>query len=194
MRKLLLLFLLTAMKPVVAEPPPGGGCTIAGRDNAAVTVEEFGDFQCGYCANSAKTMHKIVENYPDQVRLVFRNLPLPSHGPESEQAAKAFLAVCQQSPQLADQFQNFVFTHQSELMDQGDGFLYSAANQVGANVEQMKTDMQSEKVASLLVADQKAAEKLNFNGTPSFLINSKKVVGARSYDVFQKKIEEELHN
>ena len=50
-----------------------------GPENAAVTILEFGDYECPYCARFATTIDRILAAYPDEVRFVYRHWPLPNH-------------------------------------------------------------------------------------------------------------------
>jgi protein-disulfide isomerase len=77
---------------------------IAGLANAPVTIEEFADFECKYCVRGSNTTREVLKNYAGKVNLVFRNMPLPAHQ-NALIAAKAFSAVCLQSPSLAYSYQ-----------------------------------------------------------------------------------------
>ena len=101
-----------------------GGCTIAGTADAPLVIQEFVDFQCQYCKVGSESMQKILDNYPGQIQLVLRNLPLPPHGTVSLNAAKAIDAVCLQDPNLAATFQHELFSHQEQLKKEGDAFLF----------------------------------------------------------------------
>ncbi|MGH9821728.1 MAG: thioredoxin domain-containing protein [Blastocatellia bacterium] len=50
-----------------------------GAANSPITVVEFADFQCPYCREERATLDQLMRAYPDKVRLVFKQLPLPSH-------------------------------------------------------------------------------------------------------------------
>ena len=167
-------------------------CKIAGPDNAKVTIEEFADFHCGYCAKGSQAMKQVVKAYPTEVKIVYRNLPLPFHDPGATTAAKAFSAACIQDPQQAHQLQNSLFETQERLVKEGDSYLFEAAKTAGLDVEKLKTDMKGAKVAKDLQEDQKAAERLGIKGTPSFLIGKEVVVGARPFSDYQKVIEKQL--
>jgi len=173
----------------------GGGtstsCFIAGPANAAVTIEEFADFECKYCAKGSRTMREVLKNYAGKVNLVFRNMPLASHS-NALAAAKAFSAVCLQSSSLAYSFQKELFDNQEKLAKEGEGFLYEAAEKLGVNVAQMKSDMNGEIVAKSISEDQQLAQSHNFKGTPSFMIGLESVVGALDYDEIKKLIDKQL--
>src|SRR4051812_23831452 len=85
-------------------------CTIEGDPKAQITIQEFSDFECPYCAKGAETMSQIIKKYPGKVRLVFRNMPLPMHA-HALVAAKVFTAICLQGDALGDAFQKTIFSN-----------------------------------------------------------------------------------
>jgi protein-disulfide isomerase len=170
-----------------------GGCVIAGPENAPVTIEEFSDFECPYCAKGAFTMKQVLKDYDGKVKLVFRNMPLEFHK-NATLASQAFTAVWLQSPSLAHSFYTKIFENQDRLGKEGEKFLVEMAEDVGADVVQMKTDMKGSKVAQILAEDKALAESLKFRGTPSFRIGTETVVGSVPYDDFKKVIDRQLQN
>ena len=169
-----------------------GGCAIAGPDTARITIQEFSDFHCPYCKRGSNTMREVLKLYPSQVKLVFRNMPLPFHDPGATQAAKALTAICRQSPSLAYAFQEELFARQDRLVDEGDKFLFETARKIGADEALMKTDMETEAVSQSLAADKKLAATHGINGTPSFLIGTELVAGSLPLADFKRIIDKQL--
>ncbi len=62
---------------------------LRGDPNAVITIVEFADFQCPYCKQTEATLNDLLERYPGQVRLAFRDFPLGSIHPYAEKAAEA---------------------------------------------------------------------------------------------------------
>src|SRR5262245_48027565 len=90
MRRALFLLLLSSTAladSTIPRPSPGnpGEAPWRGAANPLVTIVEFGDYQCPYSARVEATIEKVLETWPKEVRVVFRNYPLPFH----KQAAKA---------------------------------------------------------------------------------------------------------
>ncbi len=185
----LLIFVATNCALAVASQ---NDAAIAGPDNAQITIEEFADFNCSYCAKAALTMKEVLKSYAGKVKLVFRNAPLPGHGANSLNAAKAFAAVYLQSQSVANSFQEQLFAHQDQLISEGEPFLYETAEKLGININQMKEDMNGEAVAKSLATDQQLWESHHFTGTPSFMIGSKAMTGARSFEAIKKIIDGQL--
>jgi len=105
-------------------------CAIKGPENAPITIQEFVDFQCHYCKKGAATMQEILKNYPTQVKLVLRNLPL--HQDEASiLAAKAYAAVVLQNCGLAYDYQLALFENQDQIENAGETFLIETAEKLG---------------------------------------------------------------
>ena len=71
------------------------GAPLRGAENARVTIVEFSDFQCPFCSRVTPTLKKLLEEYPDDVRVVYKHLPLPFHQ-RALPAAKAAVAAGKQ--------------------------------------------------------------------------------------------------
>ncbi|MGZ6265262.1 MAG: DsbA family protein, partial [Bdellovibrionota bacterium] len=126
-----------------------------------------------------------------KVEFMFKNLPLPMH-PMSMPAAKRFEAIALQSPEKAYKYHNEVFANQRELNAKGEKFLDEVAKKVGANVAQMKKDMDGEKVKARIQADMQEAEKFGISGTPGFIVQGVSIRGAYPFETFKGIIDKKL--
>lgn len=171
--------------------PATSACVIAGPPDAALTIEEYSDFQCPYCAKGSEVVKQALKEYPGKIRLVFRNLPLPFHK-HALTAAKAFTSVCLQDPSLAYSYQNTIFENQDKLATGGESYLLEVAQKLGVDMNKMKSDMASTKVEQIIANDQALAKTNNFQGTPSFMVGKEPLVGARPYKEFREVIERNL--
>jgi protein-disulfide isomerase len=79
---------------------PVGGAPVLGSPNAPITIIEFSDFQCPYCVAAVPQIRKILDGYPAQVKLVFKQFPLEEH-PQADLAASAAVAAQIQGQVLA---------------------------------------------------------------------------------------------
>lgn len=170
-----------------------GGCAIADPPHGVITIEEFADFECSYCARGANVLKRVLKEYPGKIRLVYRNMPLAAHA-NALVAARAFSAVCLQSPAFADAFQRRLFANQAEFRSKGEPYLYEIAVRIGVNLGRMRADMGGADVARELAEDQLAAIRHSFTGTPSFVIGNETVVGAVPYSEIKKVIDRQLGN
>ncbi|HEX4516117.1 MAG TPA: thioredoxin domain-containing protein [Polyangiaceae bacterium] len=158
------------------------GLPFLGRDDAGKTIVLFTDLECPYCKRLDARLRDLTKTNAD-VRVVFRNHPLPMH-PHARLAAKAAIAAASQNG-LA-RFVEIAFAHQDALERAS---LVSYASQAGLDVPRFTRDLDSDETARALAADEALATKLDVTGTPSSFVEGKLVVGAQPLTTF----EEALH-
>jgi protein-disulfide isomerase len=153
---------------------------VQGNPNAPVTIIEYSDLQCPYCASFDKTMRQVMENYGDDVRWVYRHFPLSSIHPYARAAAEASECAAEQGKfwEYADN----IFDNQSSL---SQNYLSSAAEQVGLNTAQFEDCLSSGKYSSQVSADYQEGLSLGVTGTPTSFINGQKVPGTLTYQQMQ---------
>ena len=151
-----------------------------GPANAKITIVEFSDFQCPFCSRGAKTVKEVMKAYPNDVKVAFKNLPLPFHQ-QAVPAAKAALAAGKQGKFW--EMHDVLFENQQNLTDE---LFVAQAGKLGLNVEKFKTDMASEEIAKQIEADKALAEKQGIQGTPFFYVNGVAVRGAYPAEHFKK--------
>jgi cyclophilin family peptidyl-prolyl cis-trans isomerase/predicted DsbA family dithiol-disulfide isomerase len=145
---------------------------VMGSEDAIMTVIFYTDFQCPYCALFASESHKLYEAFPDEVRLVYRPLPLSFHNlaPLAAQAAEA-AGVQGKFWEMHDH----IFGAQQEwgsLTD--DGFtewLNDAAEEIGLDVKQFSDDLVSKAIVDKIAEETELQLSLGINATPSLFIN-----------------------
>ena len=158
-----------------------------GPADAPVTIVVFSDYQCPFCARAEATMKQIETDYGSKVRFVFKNLILPFH-PKAPLAANAALAAGEQGKfwEMHDR----IFAEQAE-MDR-DKYI-EWAKEFGLDVDRFAKAMDDpNRYKDFLAVEAKQADALGIRGTPTFLINGRKVVGAQPLENFTKVIDEEL--
>lgn len=156
-----------------------------GPADAKVTVVEFSDFECPYCAMAAETMMALKEKYGDKVRFVFRQFPLSFHK-QAQLAAEASLAAHAQGKFWA--FHDKVFENQKELDRES---LEKHAKAVGLDMAKFKKDLDDHTYEKAVKDDLKLGEAVGVSGTPSFFVGDKRV-GEPSVEGISKVIDEQL--
>lgn len=164
---------------------------VEGPADAPIKIVEYSDFQCPFCAKGFNVLKEVLKAYPGKVQFMFKNLPLPMH-PMAMPAAKRFEAIALQSPAKAYKFHDEIFQNQGKLSSDGEKFLDAAAAKVGANIAQMKKDMNGEKVKARIDADMAEAEKFGISGTPGFIVNGVSIRGAYPAETFKGIINKQL--
>jgi len=162
------------------------GAPVRGPESAKVTIVEFADFQCPFCTRVNSTLTQIREQYPKDVKLVFKHLPLRIH-PQAPGAHAAAEAAHRQGKfwEMHDK----IFGNQGDLAPET---FVSYAGQIGLDVDAFKKDVGSDDVKKRLDADTREAQKLGVSGTPAFFINGKYLAGAQPAEAFKQRIDEEL--
>lgn len=158
-----------------------------GPDNAAITIIEFSDYECPYCQRwHAETFKQILRDFPDQVRIVYRDFPLGNH-PNATPAAEAANCANEQGQFWA--FHDMLFSGTVALGSEG----YSqAAQSLGLDMTQFEQCVSERRFSAEVQADLEFAVNLGVNSTPTFFVNGMPVVGAQPYSVFKEVIEKEL--
>lgn len=174
------------LKPAIEE-----GRVIFGPKDAKVTIIEYSDFECPYCAKGHATVDEVMKAYPKDVRVVYKHLPLDFH-PMAMPAAEYFEAISLQDHAKAEKFYNLVFENQGDLRTKKEGALKDFAKKVGADLKKVEKDLKSEVVQKRIEADMEEARKFNFSGTPGFLINGVSLRGAYPFADFKEIIDRHL--
>ena len=147
---------------------------VMGEATAKVTFLEYSDFQCPYCAALAPVLQTLQEEFPEDVRVVFRNFPLNGHTNSLITAQAAEAAALQGK---FWEMHDAIFASQdswSDLAaDQMEALLINTASQLGLNVEQFTADLKSEAIVQKVLADQAKGEEIQLPGTPFLLINGR---------------------
>jgi protein-disulfide isomerase len=179
-------------QPAQADPqlvykvPVGNSPSKGGKADAKVTIVQFSDFQCPFCSRVEPTITDLLKDYGKDVRVVWKNNPLPFH-PQAGPAAKAALAAGEQG--------KFWEMHEKIFADQqhlDDATFEKYANELGLNMNKWKASYGSDKFAASIKEDQSLAEKLGARGTPSFFINGRPLRGAQPKDSFKQVIDKEI--
>jgi len=146
-----------------------------GPETAKVTLVEFSDFQCPYCAAAHDTVHQVRERYP-QVRIVFRHFPLAFHE-HARLAAQAAVAAHAQGKFWP--YHDRLFTHQNALDRKS---LESYAQELGLDVAAFKKGLDDNSFDAQVEADLSLGRSVRVDGTPTMFINGRRAENATEFD------------
>jgi Na+/H+ antiporter NhaA len=149
---------------------------IRGADDAPVTLVEYGDFECPYCGRAEPTIRELLSEYDDDLRYVFRHLPLSDVHPRAQMAAEAAEAAGAQGAFW--DMHDLLFAHQDELTLL-DLRHYVAALELDG--ERFMQELRRRVYAPRVAVDVLSADASGVSGTPSFFINGRRHHGV--YDV-----------
>jgi protein-disulfide isomerase len=164
-----------------------------GPADAPVTIIEFTDYQCPFCTRFYKdTLGQILSTYEGRVRYVVRDFPLDSIHPNAVLAAEA--SECADDQGKFWQMHDALYDRQTEWGQAADVMneFEMMAQKLELDIARFSNCLSQHVHRNEVFADKQAAVATGITGTPSFFINGKKVVGAKSFDVFAQLIEAEL--
>jgi protein-disulfide isomerase len=162
-----------------------------GYADAPVVIEEFSDFRCGHCANFALFTLPEFREYLHQgkVKIVFRNFPVL--GPQSQLAAQAGECAHQQGRFWEYHDKLFKATYNRENIFTKEG-LKEVAAELDLDTEAFNLCLEEGKYVDEVEQDTSDGRQLGVQGTPTFFINGRMLVGNQPFSKFQRIIEEEL--
>ena len=149
---------------------------VRGSEEAPVTLVEYGDYECPYCGQAEVVIRELLDSFGDDLRYVWRHLPLNDVHPNAQMAAEAAEAAGAQGAfwELHDR----LLTHQDELTPHDLG---RHAEAVGLDVDRFWDELRRHEHAPRIADDVASADASGVAGTPSFFINGRRHEGA--YDI-----------
>lgn len=174
------------LKPVIDE-----NRVMQGPKDANVTIVEYTDFECPYCSRGFQTIKQVLKQYPKDVRVLIKHLPLDFH-PKAMPAAKYFEALRMQSNSMALKFYDELFLNQETLKLKGEDFMKSVAKKLGANMQELSKNLSNVKIQQLIEADIEEAQRFGISGTPGYIINGVSLKGAYPAEEFKKIVDKHL--
>jgi len=159
----------TGNNPALSQPV-GAGDWITGKADSAITLLEYGDFQCPACGQYYSIVKQVLDNYQDKIRFAFRHFPLSQH-PNARPAAYAAEAAGQQG-QFWGMY-DLLYSNQaawSALPDPTAMFI-GYAQTLKLDLNKFKTAMSSGDVKSKVDSQLQSGLASNVNATPSFFLN-----------------------
>lgn len=163
-----------------------GDAPVRGNPAAPVTVVEFSDFQCGYCARARTTVNAVRDTYGDRVRWSFRHFPLSFHA-QAEKAGEA--VACAGDQGRFWEMHDRLWADPSRL---GIEDLRAHATTLGLDRSAFDQCLDSGRHNGLVRADMDRGASYGVSGTPAFFINGRPLTGAQPFEVFAEVIDDEL--
>ncbi len=169
-------------------PVEAGNAPFVGAKDAKVTIVEFSDFQCPFCAKGADIVKEIKKKYGDKVKVAFRNFPLPFHN-HAEKAAVAGLCANEQGVEYFWKMHDAMFAAQDSLDPEG---LKKTAKSIGLKMDGFEKCLSENKYLDQVKADMEEGRKVKVKSTPTFFVNGQLINGAQPMEVFSELIDEQL--
>jgi protein-disulfide isomerase len=152
---------------------------VLGPDDAAITLVEYGDFQCPHCARAHRVLPKVLKRLGSRVRFVFRHFPLAESHPDAVHAAEASESVAEQAGEEAFwRMHDLMYDHQADSDDSlDDAHLVRYAAQAGADPATVALDLSADTYEEKVKSSFMSGVRSGVNGTPTFFVNGRRYEG-----------------
>jgi protein-disulfide isomerase len=149
---------------------------IRGAEDAPVTLVEYGDYECPYCGQAEMVVRELLLAFGDDLRYVWRHLPLSDVHPNAQLAAEAAVAAAAQDAFW--EMHDTLLQHQDDIAPRD---LTRYADELGLDTDRFRAELRRHEHAGRVADDVSTADASGVTGTPTFFINGKRHHGA--YDV-----------
>jgi protein-disulfide isomerase len=150
---------------------------IRGLEDAPITLVEYGDFECSFCGRAEPVVRELLARFGDDLRLVWRHLPLGNQHPHAQMAAEAAEAAAAQGAFWA--MHDHLIAHRYALTDAD---LLRYAEKLGLDSARFQQDLRLHVHAARVAEDVASAEESQVPGTPTFFINGRRHDGANDVE------------
>ena len=165
---------IASLRPKLLEDPvtiPVAGAPYTGPQNAPITIVEFSDFQCPYCKAAIPELSAILQAFPSQVKLIFKEYPLETHS-HADLAAAAAVSAHKQGKFW--QLHDAMFASKEDLTRDN---ILKLAQEKGLDVKRLAEDLDSTGVRETVVRDVQDGDHAGVQGTPTIFINGQRYNG-----------------
>lgn len=165
------------LKKMATEPPPvlddpvkisTAGDPVRGPANARVTIVEFSDFQCPFCSKAVAETKALMRQFPNDVKLVFKQFPLDDHA-QAEFGAEAALAA-----QAQGKFWEMHDLLYGGYPDLSRATVMAYGRKLGLDMKRFTLELDTHKYKARVHAEEQEGENVDVAGTPTFFIDGKK--------------------
>lgn len=163
---------------------------IRGNPQAPITIVEYSDLRCSFCKRFHSVLQQLLDNYPNQVRWVYKHFPLGGSYGESRRAAEA--SECSWEQKGNEGFWQFVdglFENQEKL---GKELYQELAQKLNLNMDKFNECLTSRKYRDKVEANYQEGKELGIRGTPTSFVNGEEISGAVSYSYLESVVEKAL--
>ena len=169
------------------------GAPFIGPEDAPVVIVAFSDFECPYCSKVGALLDEVVTQYPDKIKIVFKQFPLSFHK-KAQPAATASLAAHNQGKFW--QYHDLLYENQkrftaAKTVKDADPIFVELAQSLQLDINKFNKERKSRITMKTMQRDIKDGRKIGVRGTPSIYINGRKLQN-RSLKELQQMVEQEL--
>ncbi|HEX2618904.1 MAG TPA: thioredoxin domain-containing protein [Phototrophicaceae bacterium] len=158
-----------------------------GPETAPITIVEFSDFNCAFCTKFAtETLPRLRETYGDDVRYVYRDMPIIGG---NISVGTAIAAECANDQGKFWDYHNLLFSNSQARSQEA---YVNFASELGLDANTFTTCLSDKSKSDEVMLDMLDGQGLDIRGTPAFYVNGRFISGAQPFEVFQTVINSEL--
>ena len=157
---------------------------VQGAGTAGVTLVEYGDYECSYCALANSIVVQMLSNFDDQLRYVFRHFPLTEIHPQAEDAAE--IAELAATRGKFWEMHEALYANQASL---GVPLYVELGKSLAISESDILTSLENRAFASKIRRDYQDGVRCGVDGTPAFFINGQRHNGSYEYESLRAAIE-----
>jgi len=165
---------------------PTAGAPVLGPKDAAITLVEFSDFQCPYCALATPQLQAVLKAYPTQVKLIFKQFPLDMH---SQAAFAAAAAVAAHKQGKFWPMHDALFASHRDL---SRPTILALASAIGLDVKRFEADMDSPEIRKAVARDLDDGSRIGVMSTPTLFIDGQHYNGPITLETLRPLLDAEL--
>lgn len=170
-----------------------------GNPKAQVTIVEYSDYQCPFCAISQEALHKVLDHYKDKVRLIMKDFPLDRHQ-DARPASINSYCVKEQNDGKYWEFRQKLFERTKNREDLSMEAQKTIVKNLGLDVDAFAKCAEAKKYSKIVDEAYKEGQEIGVGGTPTFYIivgrgknEGQKLTTAPTFENFQKHIDKQLN-
>jgi protein-disulfide isomerase len=180
-------FISYIKEQIITQPTINDQSPIRGDIDAPITIYEFSCFGCPSSRAIQPIIKNILNKYPNEVKLVWKDLLIPGLYPEADQLHLA--ARCANNQDQFWDYHDRLWASTSPSTED----LYNIAGELDLDAKEFKQCLDDKEPADIISEDVDEAGKLSIPGTPHFYINNQEISGSATFEDFEKIIEVELN-
>lgn len=168
--------------------PPPKTAPVKGNANAKIVIQEFSDFECPFCSRVNPTIAEVLAKHGNDVKVVWRNMPLPFHQNAPLAAEAAQEIYTQKGDKAFWEYHDKLFAGQKSPGLGREALEKYASEIAGVDMAKFKKALDDRTHKATVEADIDAGKKAGISGTPGFVVNGYFISGAQPYGAFKKAI------
>jgi protein-disulfide isomerase len=183
------LLLLGWASAAAADSPPrftADPTMTRGPAGAPVTIFEWSDYQCPFCREAQQVMGRLQAEFPDKIRITFKDFPLRSH---NRAVPAAVAARCAGAQGRYWEYHDLLFLAQPDFSRED---LLGYARRLGLDTEAFTQCFDTARFQDAVLADQREGREAGVRATPTFFINGRKIEGALPIETFREAVQQAL--